>query len=339
MKCIVTGAAGFIGSHLCEALLLGGHEVTGLDAFAPHYPEIVKQRNLLTLLSLPNCRFYRTDLVRDRLDDLVAQADVVFHLAALPGLVRGWIDLEVYWTCNVVATQKLLEAVCRRAGRLRRFVFASTSSVYGKYASGDEAAPTRPVSPYGVTKLAAENLCRAYAEAHGLPLIILRYFSVYGPRQRPDMGYHRFIQALLRDEPVAVYGDGHQRRGNLYIEDCVQATVAAVEGPAGEVYNVGGAEAVSVWDALRRLEVLAGRPAKVRQEAARPGDQRHTLADTARLRAHVGWEPRTRLDDGLAAQWAWQTGEPSHHEGPLGQGPHPPSGVRRDLTITPEQHP
>lgn len=309
MKCIVTGAAGFIGSHLCEELLRNGQEVVGLDAFVPYYPQVVKQRNLLGFLGNPHCRFYRIDLCKDPLDELLADAEVIFHLAGMPGLVRSWTDFEGYWTCNVLATQQLLEAVARARGPLKRLVFASTSSVYGRFGSGDENLPTKPVSPYGVTKLAAENLCRAYADAHGMPVVVLRYFSVYGPRQRPDMGYYRFIQALLQDEAVTVYGDGHQARGNTYVADCVRATVLAAGAPAGETYNVGGGEAASVWDILRRLEALAGRPAQVRKKPERLGDQRYTFADTAKLRQHVGWEPTTALDDGLARQWEWQKRE------------------------------
>jgi len=309
MKCIVTGAAGFIGSHLCEALLRSGHEVVGLDSFVPYYPETIKQRNLLGFRSSPNCSFYRLDLCQDPLDDLVGQAEVIFHLAGMPGLMRSWTDRKGYWECNVLATRKLLEAVRRSAPRLQRFLFASTSSVYGEFASGDETAPAKPVSPYGITKMAAESLCRAYAHDHDVPVVTLRYFSVYGPRQRPDMGYHRFIQALLQDEPVVVYGDGQQVRGNTYVGDCVRATLAAVEAPPGEVYNVGGGEAASVWDILHRLEALAGQAAKVRQEPARPGDQRYTFADTTKLRNHVGWEAQTPLDEGLARQWEWQTQE------------------------------
>jgi nucleoside-diphosphate-sugar epimerase len=189
---------------------------------------------------------------------------------------------------------------------LRRFLYVSTSSVYGRYASGDETLPTRPISPYGVTKLAAENLCKAHAEEHGLPLVILRYFSVYGPRQRPDMGYHRFIRAMLTGEPIVVYGDGQQVRGNTYVADCVEATLASVAALPGEVYNIGGGEAVPVWEVLRKLEILIGRKAAVRREPARPGDQRSTSADTGKLHRHLGWQPRIGLDEGLARQVAWQ---------------------------------
>ncbi|HEY1379581.1 MAG TPA: NAD-dependent epimerase/dehydratase family protein [Gemmataceae bacterium] len=309
MKCVVTGAAGFIGSHLCEHLLTQGHEVHGLDAFIPYYPAAVKVRNLDAAMGHRNFRFHRLDLRHDPLDAALAGADVVFHLAAMPGLTKSWTDFDGYWTCNVLATQRLLEALRRSEGSSPRLVYASTSSVYGRMACGDESQPTEPVSPYGTTKLAAESLCRSYAGAYGLPAVVLRYFSVYGPRQRPDMGYHKFIAAMLRDEPVTVCGDGEQVRGNTYVGDCVAATVAAAAAPPGEVYNVGGGEAASVWDILRRLESLAGRPARVRREPARPGDQRHTLADTSKLTSHLGWRPRIGLDSGLARQWEWQAQE------------------------------
>jgi len=311
MKCVVTGAAGFIGSHLCQELLRGGHEVTGIDAYIPYYPQAVKERNQSSALTQPHYRCERLDLRDAPLDALLADAEVIFHLAAMPGLMQSWTDFDGYWTCNVKATKRLLEAVVRSAGRLRQFVYASTSSVYGSYASGDEMMPTRPVSPYGVTKLAGEHLCRAYAEAHDLPLVVLRYFSVYGPRQRPDMGYYRFIRALLREQPVTVYGDGQQVRGNTYVADCVSATLAAVEAHRGETYNVGGGEAATVWDIIRKLEALGGCRALIKQEPARPGDQRYTFADTTKLRRHLGWEPHTTLQEGLSRQWEWQKREGS----------------------------
>jgi nucleoside-diphosphate-sugar epimerase len=306
MKYVVTGAAGFIGSHLCEYLLRKGHEVRGIDAMVPYYDPALKERNVAPALAHPRYRLHRLDLRHDPLDRVLDGANVVFHLAGMPGLNQSWTDFDGYMTCNVLATQRLLEAVSRSSPRPRRLIYASTSSVYGREACGNEALPTRPVSPYGVTKLAGEQLCHAYAAAEGLPLVVLRYFSVYGPRQRPDMGYHRFIGAMLRDTPVTVYGDGQQVRGNTYIDDCVEATAAAAEAPPGEIYNVGGGETATVWDILNRLEALAGRPARVRREPARPGDQRYTFADTAKLTGHLGWSPRTSLDDGLARQWAWQ---------------------------------
>ena len=306
MRCVVTGAAGFIGSHLCEALLRAGHEVAGVDSFVPYYPRPRKEANLAPSLADRRFSFFGVDLRDADLAAALSGAEVVFHLAAMPGLKQSWTDFDGYNDCNAVATQRLLEAVRRHAPGLRRFVLGSTSSVYGRFASGDESLPLSPISPYGATKLAAEFLCRSYADAYTLPLVTLRYFSVYGPRQRPDMGYYAFIRALLADEPIVVTGDGHQSRSNTFVTDCVEATMAAVEAPVGEVYNVGGGESATVWDILHRLERLAGRPARTRQEPARPGDQRHTFADTKKLRSHLGWQPRTPLDAGLALQWEWQ---------------------------------
>jgi nucleoside-diphosphate-sugar epimerase len=308
MRCLVTGAAGFIGSHLCEQLLARGHEVVGLDAFVPYYDRRIKEGNLRSVRCHPRFTLHEADLRSEPLEELVADVEAVFHLAAMPGLMASWTDLEGYWGCNVLGTHRLLEAI-RRRGRLRRFVHASTSSVYGKYASGDESLPLHPISPYGVTKLAAEHLCRAHADAFGLPVVVLRFFSVYGPRQRPDMAYHRFITALLQGEPITIYGDGMQVRGNTYVEDCVEATIAALDALPGETFNVGGGEAATVWDIVRKLETLAGRRAEVRLEPPRPGDQRYTFADTARLRRHLGWTPKTSLDEGLARQWEWQKGQ------------------------------
>ena len=305
MRCVVTGAAGFIASHLAEHLLRQGHEVTGIDAFIPYYDPEIKRRNLAGIERQPKSRFVQLNLRTDALDPVLDGADVIFHIAAMPGLTASWTDFDLYQSCNVTATQRLLEAVRRSAPRLRRLVYASTSSVYGRYASGDESLPTKPVSPYGVTKLAGEHLCRAYADAFGLPVVALRYFSVYGPRQRPDMGYHKFMRALLDGRPVTVYGDGQQVRGNTYVDDCVAATVAAVGAHPGELYNVGGGETATVWEILQRIEAIAGRRFEVRRESARPGDQRYTFADTTKLRTHFGWEPRTSLDEGLARQWEW----------------------------------
>ncbi len=305
MKCLVTGAAGFIGSHLCERLLKDGHAVIGIDAFVPYYPRSFKDNNLQVFKSHANFHFYEIDLRSDPLEDAVEEAEVIFHLAAMAGLAKSWTEFDWYADCNLKGTQRLLEAT-RNAESLKRFINVSTSSVYGRFSSGDESLPTRPISPYGVTKLAAENLCRAYHEEQGLPMVSLRYFSVYGPRQRPDMGYWKFINAILREEPLTVFGDGLQTRGNTYVGDCVEATLAAVDCPVGEIYNVGGGEAVNVWDVIHKLEDIIGKKAIVNQEAGRPGDQRSTFADTAKLKRHTGWRPMTPVDEGLERQVAWQ---------------------------------
>lgn len=304
MKCLVTGAAGFIGSHLCERLLHDGHTVVGVDAFIPYYPRAIKESNLASLLSHKSFTFHALDLRHDPLDAVLEGTEAVFHLAAMAGLVKSWTDFDLYNSCNLTATQRLLDAI-RKQPKKPRLVYASTSSVYGRHSSGDESLPTRPISPYGVTKLAAESLCRAYQE-FDVPVVVLRYFSVYGPRQRPDMGYWKFIDALMRNEPIAVYGDGQQNRGNTYVTDCVDATVAALRAPIGETYNLGGGESASVWDILARLERILGRKAITRNEPARPGDQRSTFADTSKLQHHLDWQPRTSLDEGLVRQVEWQ---------------------------------
>jgi nucleoside-diphosphate-sugar epimerase len=306
MNCVVTGAGGFIGSHLCERLLEMGHKVAGIDAFIPYYPRELKEANLQACRRHGSFHFHELDLRADPLADTIAGAEFVFHLASMAGLARSWTDFDLYASCNLTATQRLLEALRVSGSSLKRFIYASTSSVYGRYASGDETLPTRPISPYGVTKLAAESLCRAFMEERGLALVVLRYFSVYGPRQRPDMGYHLFINALLRDLPVTVFGDGQQVRGNTYIDDAVAATIAAMDAPIGETYNVGGGETASVWDILSRLERITGNKAQVHHESARPGDQRYTGADTSKLFRHLGWQPQVRLDEGLARQVDWQ---------------------------------
>jgi nucleoside-diphosphate-sugar epimerase len=304
-KCLVTGAAGFIGSHLCETLLTQGHTVAGLDAFIPYYPRPLKETNLAALKTHPHFQFFERDLRTDPLADAAKDVEVVFHLAAMAGLTKSWTDFDLYQNCNLQATQRLLEAV--KGHRLTKFLYASTSSVYGRFSSGDETLPTRPISPYGVTKLASENLCRAYFEEHDLPLVTLRYFSVYGPRQRPDMGYFQFIKAMLEDAPITVFGDGLQSRGNTYIDDCIAATIAAVECPSGEVYNIGGGETANVWDILHKLEAILDKKANVQQQPARAGDQRYTVADTRKLHHHLGWQAKTKLDEGLARQVEWQS--------------------------------
>jgi nucleoside-diphosphate-sugar epimerase len=318
MRCLVTGAAGFIGSHLCEALLGQGHEVVGLDGFIPYYPRPIKERNLAEARSHRGFRFIEADLRTDNCDNALAGVDVVFHLAAMAGLTRSWSHFDDYWTCNVQATQRLVDGVARVCPNLQRFLYISTSSVYGKFASGDESLPTKPSSPYGVTKLAGEHLCRAFREVSGLPLVVLRYFSVYGPRQRPEMGYYGFIRAMLKGEEIGVCGDGLQVRSNTYVSDCVSATMAAIDARPGETYNIGGGESANVWDVLRLLEKISGRKSRTRPEPVRPGDQRSTFADTTRLREHLGWTPMVNLEEGLRRQWQWQETELAQSGGSSG---------------------
>lgn len=305
---LVTGAAGFIGSHLCERLLQAGHQVIGLDGFTDYYPRSVKEANLATLRTRPDFRFLEVDLARADLASVVTEADFIFHQAGQPGVRASWgKEFDIYLDCNIRATQRLLEAA-RGSARLQRLVFASSSSVYGEARDLPlrEESPTRPYSPYGVTKLAAEHLCTLYHSNHGLPTVALRYFTVYGPRQRPDMGFHKFIRAALRDRPIVVYGDGEQTRDFTYVADAVEANWLALAPRAvGHVFNIGGGSRCSVNQVLAGLEEILGRPIRRDHRPTPPGDVRHTWADTARAREVLGFSPRVSLREGLARQVEW----------------------------------
>ncbi len=306
-KCLVTGAAGFIGSHLCESLLARGHNVIGVDAFIPYYPRKVKERNLRSLHGVPGFTFYEIDLRLDELTTLLEGVDVVFHLAAMAGLVRSWHDFTMYLTCNVEATQRLLEAT--RLNKIKHFIYGSTSSVYGRFATGGEESSLAPFSPYGVTKLSAEHLCQAYAENFDLPLTILRFFSVYGPRQRPDMAYHMFIRALLRNEPITIYGDGQQSRSNTFITDCVHGILLAFEKrqqSVGEIFNLGGGEVVALNQTVEIVAELTETLPQITFMKARIGDQRSTAADISKAQRLLGYLPTTSVRMGLQTQVEWQ---------------------------------
>ncbi len=305
---LVTGAAGFIGSHLCERLLQAGHRVVGVDAFTDYYPRAVKEANLDTLRTRPDFRFLEVDLARADLAPVVAEADFIFHQAGQPGVRASWgKEFDVYVEHNIRATQRLLEAA-RGSARLQRLVFASSSSVYGETSDLPlgEHSPTRPFSPYGVSKLAAEHLCSLYHANYGLPTVALRYFTVYGPRQRPDMAFHKFIRAALQDRPIVLYGDGEQTRDFTYVGDAVEANWLALAPRAvGQVFNIGGGSRCSVIQVLASLEEILGRPIRRDQRPAPPGDVRHTWADTSRARETLAFSPRVSLQEGLTRQVAW----------------------------------
>lgn len=304
MKIVVTGAAGFIGSTLAEALVAVGHEVVGIDAFIPYYPREVKESNLARLLDTPGFRFAEVDLRTAELDPLLDGADAVIHEAAMAGLMRSWSDLELYTSCNIIATGRLIEA-CQRAG-VKRFVLASTSSVYGRDAVGAEDQPLEPSSPYGITKLACEKLVLAHVASSGFPGTIIRYFSIYGPRQRPDMAYHLFIEALLDGAPITVFGDGEQTRSNTYVDDAVGGTMLALErGATGGIYNIGGGRTISLNEAIALIAGHVGAAPIVVSEPARPGDQRHTSADISRAREALGYAPTVEPAEGLRRQVDW----------------------------------
>jgi len=277
--------------------------VLGVDAFTDYYNREVKESNIESAQTDAAFSIVEADLAGDSLAPLLDGVDGIFHLAAQPGVRGSWGDtFAVYLRDNVLATQRLFEAAARSGVRI---VFASTSSVYGNaesYPTHEEMLP-RPVSPYGVTKLACESLARTYAECFGLEAIVLRYFTVYGPRQRPDMAFARIISALLGETPFPVYGTGEQSRDFTYVGDAAEATVSAMEsGHGGTTYNVGGGSETTLRDVIGLVERLAGKRLAVRYEPAAVGDVRRTAADTTRIRSQVGWRPQTSLSDGLAAQ-------------------------------------
>ncbi|MFC2029420.1 NAD-dependent epimerase/dehydratase family protein [Chloroflexota bacterium] len=309
-RALVTGAAGFIGSHLSERLLADGWQVTGVDCFSDYYARSIKESNLATFRNHPQFTFVEADLVTADLDRLVAGVDVVFHQAGQAGVRASWgADFRIYTQNNVLATQRLLEAV--RRGELRRFVYASSGSIYGDVDALPitEGTMPQPVSPYGVTKLAGEHLCHLYDTNLGVPVVRLRYFTVYGPRQRPDMAFNKLIRAMLRDEPFPLYGDGQQTRDFTFVSDVVQANILAADAPPGRVFNVAGGSRVTVNQVIETLEELIGRSARLDRQERRVGDQRHTWADTTAARQVLGYVPRVGLRDGLAAEIAWLRGD------------------------------
>jgi len=307
VRALVTGAAGFIGSTLVERLLAEGAEVVGLDCFTDYYPRALKEANLATARQHPRFTFVETALQDADLPALLEGVTHVFHLAAQAGVRKSWgRDFGVYVVNNVSATQHLLEQCAGRP--LERFVYASTSSVYGDAVAipmREEARP-QPVSPYGVTKLAAEHLCFLYQVSYGVPVVAVRYFTVYGPRQRPDMGFHRFLTAVLEGRPITRYGDGEQTRDFTFVADAVEATwLAGQRGVVGEVYNVGGGSRVSVNQVFDLVGEVTGRPVTLDLLPAQRGDMRDTYADTSRARHTLGFQPSVTLADGLHAEYRW----------------------------------
>jgi len=306
MRVLVTGVAGFIGSAVARAEWERGNEVVGIDCFADYYPRAIKENNIQPLRSVSRFRFVEQNLLHADLDDLLARVDVVYHQAAQAGVRASWgRDFQIYTANNVLATQVLLEA-CK--GRKLRFVYASSSSVYGdtQRLPMTEEHPTAPVSPYGVSKLAGEHLARLYWANYGLPTVSLRYFTVYGPGQRPDMAFHRLIKAMLRGEEFVLYGDGNQTRDFTFISDAVAANLEAADrGQAGAVYNIGGGSRVALNEVIALLEKIIGKAARIRHAETQKGDVRHTYADTTAARRDLDYEPRVGLEQGLRSEVEW----------------------------------
>jgi nucleoside-diphosphate-sugar epimerase len=312
MRYVVTGSAGFIGRHVCAELLAFGHDVVGIDAFTDYYDPAIKRSNAHWLAERKGFRGVELDLATASLDDAFRGADVVIHLAGQPGVRLSWADhFDIYVERNVIASQRVFEAV-RRTG-VPRLVLASSSSVYGnapKYPTTEDS-PTRPFSPYGVTKLAMEQLASAYVENWGLPVVVLRYFTVYGPGQRPDMGMHRFITHAAAGEPLVVYGDGEQIRDFTYVADVATATVAAsvADLPTGSVFNIAGGASSTVNGVLRLVAESVGRDVVVTRKPAQPGDVRITGGAIDQARQMLAWEPAVPLEEGIKRQVVHQLGE------------------------------
>jgi len=306
-RVVVTGAAGFVGSHLCERLLADGHQVVGIDSFSDYYERERKEQNLSAARAQRNFTLEVADLVDADLGRILDGATVVFHLAGQPGVRPSWGDqFDRYVHDNIVATQRLLESL--RGTRLERLVFASSSSVYGdaEMFPTKESALPRPVSPYGMTKLAAEHLTFVYMRNFGIPATSLRYFTVYGPRQRPDMAFCRFMEALVDNQEIEIFGDGEQTREFTYVSDAVDGTVKAASADVvGQIINLGVGSRVTVNRVLDTLEDISRLKVRRRHLPAAAGDPRHTGASINLARERLGWEPRVSLREGLTRQWEW----------------------------------
>lgn len=306
-KVLITGCAGFIGSHLCEKLVKRGAFVVGVDRFSDYYSLELKEKNLANLRRAENFKLIEADLLDLDLEELVTDVEYIFHEAAQAGVRASWgAQFEVYLRDNILATQKLLEA-SKGASQLKKFVFASSSSVYGD--ANDlpmcEDSVLKPISPYGATKLAAENLCYLYWKNFGAPTVSLRYFTVYGPRQRPDMAFHKFIKAMLTEDEIEIYGDGKQTRDFTYVSDAVDATINAVKAPSGEVFNIGGGSQVTLIEAIKLLEEVVNKKANLVFSPSQKGDVKHTFADTSKARRSFNFNPSFNLRDGLAEEAKW----------------------------------
>ena len=307
MKALVTGAAGFVGSSLSDALLQAGHEVTGVDCFIDYYARALKEDNLEKARQSSSFNFVEANLVDAELSGLLEGVDWVFHQAAQAGVRASWgADFRIYSDNNVYATQRLLEACL--AASVSKVVYASSSSVYGdtRDLPMTESSVTRPVSPYGVTKLAGEHLVSLYSVNYGLPTVALRYFTVYGPRQRPDMAFNRFIRSTLEGGEITLYGDGEQSRDFTFVDDIVAANMAAAAAPVtGDVLNIGGGSRMTVNEVLALIGDITGREPQVKRHDKQKGDVVHTVADTSRALELIGYKPAVGLREGLSRERDW----------------------------------
>ncbi|MBV8883108.1 MAG: GDP-mannose 4,6-dehydratase [Chroococcidiopsidaceae cyanobacterium CP_BM_RX_35] len=306
---VVTGAAGFIGSHLIEALLHRKEQVIGVDRFTDYYNPAFKHKNISHFKSHPAFKLIEADIQSLDWATLLADVEVIYHQAAQPGVRASWGQgFGAYTQQNINATQVLLEAA-KDAPSLNRFVFASSSSVYGDAETlpTHESVCPQPVSPYGITKLAAERLCWLYFKNYGVPVTALRYFTVYGPRQRPDMAFHKFFQAVLQQQAIPIYGDGQQTRDYTFVSDAIAANLAAATrlGAVGEVFNIGGGSRVVLTAVIDTMEQVIGQSIRRQYVETAKGDARHTAADVSKAKLLLGYQPQVALEDGLMQEWQW----------------------------------
>ncbi len=308
MRCLVTGVAGFVGSHLAERLLADGHEVIGIDAFIDYYPRSMKERNIENARSYRLFTFIEGNLLELSLAPLLEGVDCIFHQAAQAGVRASWgSSFSIYTDCNILATQRLLDALLTTGQPIKRFVYASSSSIYGnaRVLPVSETATPQPVSPYGVTKLAGEHLCQLYYHNFGIPTVALRYFTVYGPGQRPDMAFHRFCKAIIDHEPVHIFDDGTQTRDFTYVADVVEANIqAALLETQGKVMNIAGGSRVTVREVIALLEEISSTKVQVLFEQKQYGDVRDTFADISSAQQLIGYQPLTSLREGLPREFA-----------------------------------
>jgi UDP-glucose 4-epimerase len=307
MTCLVTGAAGFIGSHLCRKLIKEGFSVAGIDSFTDSYPKWIKERNIKPLMREKNFKLLSSDLNDLELNKLLSKTDYVFHLAAQAGVRASWGEnFSVYIKNNIEATQKLLEAA--KNSRIKKFIYASSSSVYGfcPELPMSETSSLYPFSPYGVSKLAAEHLCFLYFKNYNVPTVSLRFFTVYGPGQRPDMAFHIFFKAIAEDKQITVYGDGKQTRDFTYVDDIIEANFSSLKnGVPGEIYNIGGGSRKKLEEIFPLIESICQKKIKINREEKQSGDVPHTLADIQKAHKELNYLPQTQLSDGLKEEWTW----------------------------------
>lgn len=306
-RVLVTGAAGFIGSHLCEALARAGHEVTGIDFFLSDlYSAEQKRENWNQVIeSSPSIKLLEIDLRKDLESKIFVGFEFIFHLAAMPGLSLSWTNFSLYSECNILATNNLLKSLDH--GSLKKFLYISTSSVYGEIVDGNEDTTLKPISPYGVTKLAGEHLLYSYSNSYGFDYSILRLFSVYGPRQRADMAFNIFIHNINSGAPIYIFGDGSKSRANTYVLDVVDGLIRAMNYSKNkQIYNICGNEVYSVLEIIDSIEKIVGKKGNLKFTAERNGDQKSTLSVGSKARLELGFNPNTNLVDGLISQCEWQ---------------------------------